>query len=214
MKLILSLALITLISGAHAQTAADKDLVLLSPSEVMTVIGAFPEAGSVEEAADVEALMKFQENRTEEECKIAGHEESANLGSLFGGKNGPLTDKEVKQLSKKLFKSYGQTGVNIFLAKKMFKRPRPYLTHRQIKPCIALESSDSYPSGHSTIARVYARLLSRLYPERAAAFMKRGDQAGLNRLIGGVHYPSDVLAGRKLGDYIAKKLILEEEQND
>jgi acid phosphatase (class A) len=37
--------------------------------------------------------------------------------------------------------------------------------------------------------------------------MARGEQIGQDRIIGGVHYPSDVRAGRQIGEAIVKKLM-------
>ena len=46
-----------------------------------------------------------------------------------------------------------------------------------------------------------------MFPERAALLLKLGDQAALNRVIGGVHHPSDIAAGKKLGDAIANDYL-------
>jgi acid phosphatase (class A) len=54
---------------------------------------------------------------------------------------------------------------------------------------------------------VYARLLAVIYPERAEVFRAQGDQAALNRVIGGVHHPSDIIAGKKLGDILADEYL-------
>lgn len=196
-----------------AQTSNEKDLIILSPSEIDRVIGSFPAPGSVLDSEDVETLMKLQENRTAKDCQAAAAQESVSLETLFGGKNGPLTKKEIDELTFEMLKPYGEAGANAYIGKKLYGRPRPYKSHRQIKPCIALEESESYPSGHATVARVLARLLGKKFPARADAFIKRANQAALNRMIGGVHYPSDVMAGIRLGDYLAAKMIAEQNRN-
>jgi acid phosphatase (class A) len=60
----------------------------------------------------------------------------------------------------------------------------------------------SYPSGHAAYSRLFALILSELQPERKSEFMARADQAALNRVIGGVHYPTDIEAGKKLAEDI------------
>jgi acid phosphatase (class A) len=187
-----------------ATESQNKGLIILSSREIKELLGPFPTPGSVEEAADVETLMKFQENRTEEDCKLAGAEESATLEKMF---TGILTKKEIKKQNFKLLKHYGEAGANMYIAKKIYGRPRPYLSHSQIKPCIALENTASYPSGHTTAARVLGRLLAKIYPERAEAIMIRAERVALNRVIGGVHYPSDIAAGKVLGDHILQKIL-------
>ena len=212
-SLLLSAVFALMANVAIAQTTNDKDLIILSPSEIDRVIGNYPAPGSVMDAEDVETLMKLQENRTAQDCQAAASQESVSLATLFGGKNGPLTQKEIDSLTVEMLKPYGEAGANAYIGKKLYGRPRPYKSHRQIKPCIALEESESYPSGHATVARVLARLLAKKFPARADAFMKRANQAALNRLIGGVHYPSDVMAGIRLGDYLADKMIADQNRN-
>lgn len=65
-----------------------------------------------------------------------------------------------------------------------------------------MESSFSYPSGHSALAEFYARILSIALPDRAADFKARALQIAQDRMIGGVHYPTDVRDGVLLGDQI------------
>jgi acid phosphatase (class A) len=57
------------------------------------------------------------------------------------------------------------------------------------------------------MSRILARVLSRIYPDRAAAFMQRADEIAKNRVLGGVHHPSDIEAGKKLGDLVANKML-------
>lgn len=163
-------------------------------------IGPYPAIGSVEAKEEIEEMLYFQEHRTQADCDAAELQASANLETLFGGS---LSDAEMKKVKKKLRLVTIKSGVEIYFTKREFKRPRPYLSHPEIKPCIELEKSTSYPSGHTTLARVYARLLAVIYPERAEVFRELGDQAALNRVIGGVHHPSDIIAGKKLGDILA-----------
>lgn len=166
-------------------------------------IGPFPKIGSVEAKEEIEEMIYIQEHRSQEDCDAAELQASANLETLFGGKEGALSNAEISKVKKKLRMVTIKSGLKIYFAKREFKRPRPYITHSEIKPCIELESSTSYPSGHSALARVYARLLAVIYPDRASVFEALGNQAALNRVIGGVHHPSDIIAGKKLGDMIA-----------
>lgn len=206
--LVLFLTLSTIIStAATANTQNEKDFVILSPFEIMKVIGDFPAQGSAAEAEDLAYLLKVQDERTAEDCRLASKQEIPSIGSMFGGKKGPLTNAEVEEMNVALLKHYGEAVSNAYIGKKLYARPRPYITFPEVQPCIKLESSESYPSGHATLARVLARLLAHKYPARTQAFLKRANEAAMNRIIGGVHYPSDVKAGIKLGDHLAKKII-------
>ncbi|MBC7713662.1 MAG: phosphatase PAP2 family protein [Rhizobacter sp.] len=172
------------------------------------VLGPFPAVGSTEEKQDIETLLYYQQTRTPEQCAVAQAE--ANNGSLetfFGGNHGLLSAAELSKVKSQLRWVTVKTGAKILYYKTKFDRIRPYITHPEVKPCIDLESSKSYPSGHTALARVYGRILSVVFPERAILFMKRADEVAMNRIIGGVHHPSDIVAGKKLGDAIAEDYL-------
>ncbi len=195
--------------SAPAFSQDEKFLVkVLTKSAVQSIIGDYPAKGSQEEAADYAELLKWQDTRTTEECDLANDQHSAKITSMFAFKGGPLTEKEASRLEKRFLKEYGEVGLNILLAKKIYKRPRPYDANAEIKPCIDLEESSAYPSGHTTMARAMALFISTVYPERKIELLKAADQAALNRVIGGVHHPSDIVAGKKLGDALFKLIYV------
>ncbi len=193
----------TTLAGSHEQ----KSFKVLTPKYIKKILGPYPAKGSIEETQDFETLLDYQESRTDEECALASHDEKATLKNLFVIPNGPLTKKEAFRLSPIVFKLYAEAGINIYIAKSVYKRPRPYIANPEIKPCISLENTYAYPSGHTTMARVLGRTLAHIYPERAEAFMKRADEVAASRILGGVHHPTDIVAGKKLGDVIAKKML-------
>ena len=51
-----------------------------------------------------------------------------------------------------------------------------------------------------------AILLAEMVPERRAELFERGWEYGDARIVSGVHFPSDVEAGRILGTLIARQL--------
>jgi acid phosphatase (class A) len=56
--------------------------------------------------------------------------------------------------------------------------------------------SYSFPSGHSTFGTYVATLLAEMVPEKRDELMARGRRYGDNRVINGVHYPTDIEGGR------------------
>jgi acid phosphatase (class A) len=62
-----------------------------------------------------------------------------------------------------------------------------------------LRESRSYPSGHAALGWAWALVLAELIPDRADAILERGRDFGWSRVVCGVHYPSDVEAGRIVG---------------
>jgi acid phosphatase (class A) len=87
-------------------------------------------------------------------------------------------------------------------AKKQFARKRPFVAIDG-PICVPeepwLRPSGSYPSGHSATGWAWALILAQLAPERASTIMARGAAFGDSRVVCGVHYPSDVEAGRQTG---------------
>jgi acid phosphatase (class A) len=84
-------------------------------------------------------------------------------------------------------------------AKIAYKRPRPFVELGGticVKPDPGLAKSYSYPSGHSTYSWTAGLILSQTAPDRAAAILARARAYGESRVVCGVHYESDVAAGR------------------
>lgn len=86
-------------------------------------------------------------------------------------------------------------------------RPRPFRQDQRITTCIDRPLSDSYPSGHATFGMAAALLLADIVPERRTELLNRGRDYGEQRIVGGVHFPSDVAAGRTAGTVIAAFLL-------
>jgi acid phosphatase (class A) len=66
-------------------------------------------------------------------------------------------------------------------------------------PAAETSYSPSYPSGHATVGAMMAILLAQMVPERRDVLFAHGWKYGEARVVSGVHFPSDVEAGRILG---------------
>lgn len=164
-----------------------------------------PASGSAEEAADLQTVRSVFKSRTPADEKRAFKDATLAL-SLFAPIIGP--DFEPQKLPKTwalLQEVKKEIGVTIDTPKDFFKRRRPYLLDPQLslgKP----EPSFSYPSGHSTRGTVYSLLLAEIFPAHRDAILELGLDIGWDRVLIGKHYPSDVLAGRVLGQAIVREL--------
>jgi acid phosphatase (class A) len=84
--------------------------------------------------------------------------------------------------------------------KKQFNRVRPHFLQADINPTIDVPGHPAYPSGHSSQAHLFARILGELMPSRRADFLKSAFEVAVRREIAGVHYPSDTAAGALLAE--------------
>ncbi|HZK69210.1 MAG TPA: phosphatase PAP2 family protein [Paludibacter sp.] len=94
----------------------------------------------------------------------------------------------------------GVDGLMTYSLKKVVNRDRPYVTYPDIHPAM-LETSNSFPSGHTSLAFATATAISLKYPKWyvIAPSYLWACSVGYSRLNLGVHYPTDVLVGALLG---------------
>jgi hypothetical protein len=95
-------------------------------------------------------------------------------------------------------------------AKAYFHRDRPYAAEPSIKTCTPVKpgkAANSYPSGHSTRAFAMGEVLATLMPAKAQAILARSSEFAEHRLVCGVHYRSDIVAGQQYGTILALKLM-------
>jgi undecaprenyl-diphosphatase len=87
--------------------------------------------------------------------------------------------------------------------KNSLKRPRPKMAIPGLKCLIVASDKFSFPSGHSSRAFLLATVLVVVYGVPAFAMVFWAGGVALSRVLLGVHYPGDVLAGAGLGSAIA-----------
>lgn len=94
-------------------------------------------------------------------------------------------------------------------AKNFYDRKRPLIGND--KPiCVPREdwmkTNASYPSGHSMTAWSWALILAEAAPAKADAVLQVGREGGESRVVCGVHFQSDIEAGRTLGSAMVARL--------
>jgi acid phosphatase (class A) len=97
-------------------------------------------------------------------------------------------------------------GAVVDPAKDVWKRPRPHLYSDLVKPVVPLSKSGSYPSGHATVGTLMGVELANMLPEKRAQILARAWEYGHNRVVGGIHYASDIEMGRISGMVIAQTI--------
>ena len=166
-----------------------------------------PARDSEEEAADLaEARLVFKA-RTPEETKRAEKDASLslfNFAPVIGPEFKPGKFPKMEALFAKVKTNITDT---INIPKKHWQRLRPCQVDPALDGVGEKESSPSYPSGHSTRGTVQALMLAELFPEKRAAILDFGREIGWDRVLIGKHFPTDVQAGRVLGQAIMRELM-------
>lgn len=165
-----------------------------------------PEPGSSEQAADLASVVAVYTSRTPADEAAAQAEVDFSIES-FAAVIGPWFQAEQLPETFALFRKVEEeTRAVTNAGKNYWKRVRPYVLEPRLHP-VAPEMSTSYPSGHSTRATVYSLLLAELLPEQRGALIAMGRATGWHRVQGAVHYPTDVYAGRVLGQALAQEFL-------
>ncbi len=198
----LSLALLAGLAVAargHYLDGRGPDLLALLPPP--------PVAGSPQARAEVDELLALQAARTPEQVAYA-RADASRTPYRFADVLGPGCNKDAAPLLGRLMANVKRdASAAVDPVKNHYNRPRPFKAHPEITPCLSLPSSASYPSGHSTYGHLTAIILARMVPEKAQALLERGEVFARQRLIGGVHYPSDVAAGAVAARALAEALF-------
>ncbi|RZA06444.1 MAG: phosphatase PAP2 family protein [Proteobacteria bacterium] len=155
-----------------------------------------PAAGSSVDKEDLAELEAWQKKRTDKLCEEVIAQKRVEPDTFF--KKLPFEPKSSAEAV--LLKIRADVGQAVSRYKAEYARARPFLREPdRFKPCYPEGHGTSYPSGHAAISQAYALALGDLDPAHRTLYLNEAKQAGLYRVIGGVHHPSDIRAGAELG---------------
>lgn len=172
--------------------AAGLNLVVLVPPP--------PAAGSETAKADLAELHRIEQERTPEQVAAAKRDEDQEdifafktvLGADFTPEALPLTAELGTHVKNEQSVAGGEL-------KGMFPRVRPYNADKTLHPvCAVTDLANSYPSGHALTGYLEAFTLAQMVPEKRGSILARADEYAHNRLVCGVHYPSDIEESRRV----------------
>lgn len=177
-----------------------------------------PVADSFEEELDFNVLFDLQASRTQNDCEFAKaaafsnfevfwevlinkYTKAQNLLPLFNPNEVQDFKAEINDVMK-----YTDKVTQYF--KNKYKRLRPYDKNPLLDPCGRRPGGQtSYPSSHASKAFASSCVLASMFPEHAETLMKYAEYMAELRVIGGVHHPSDIDAGKDIGLEVCAEVL-------
>ena len=203
-------ALVAASVGISAQTtkpakpagAAPKAMYYIDPAvlDLPALIVDPPVVDSAANKAELAELHRIEQTRTPAQVAAAKADEDEEdmfayknvLGAGFTPGALPITAELGMHVK-------DEQSVAGSALKAVFARPRPYQADKTLHPvCAVTTLPNSYPSGHALTGYLEAFTLAEIVPERRAEILARADDYAHNRLVCGVHYPSDIEASRRV----------------
>ncbi|KAF3998113.1 acid phosphatase [Glaciimonas immobilis] len=207
--------IITALSVVSAPTHAKGAEPFISAKEIdlAKLLPPPPASESSQTKAELGEILTVQVTRTPEMVARAQADAVENIGR-FSDILGPRFNVEnLPKFSAFFARVVSSEGAVVDAPKKFWQRPRPYLASDLVKPVVKMTASGSYPSGHATAGTLMGIVLANMVPEKRSEIMLRAREYAHNRIVAGVHYPSDIEAGRIAGTLIAANLMTREDFN-
>jgi acid phosphatase (class A) len=191
-------------------TAFAESLFFLSSEkvELLKLLPPPPDPKSEAQRRDMAAVLEMQRIRTPEMIKRA---EADNVLSIFRYDDvlGPDFRPDKLPVSVEFFKrTNGDARVILNATKEAWNRPRPFNVSADIQPLGQKPRTNfAYPSGTTIFGSLTAILLANMIPEKRVEIFTRSAEFSANRIVLGVHYPSDIEAGRIAATVMAAALF-------
>jgi acid phosphatase (class A) len=166
-----------------------------------------PAPGSAQASADLDTLQRTRALRDTPRWLLATKDAElkfpAAAGTFECALQAPISEQGTPNLYMLLRRTLADAGLATYAAKDKYQRQRPFVVTGE-PTCTpaeqpALAKDGSYPSGHASAGWAWALVLVQAAPQRMDALLQRGHAFGFSRVICGVHWQSDVEAGRVVG---------------
>ena len=201
-RLLLLAALALGAAPAHAATP----YVPASMIDVAALLQPPPDAAAT--AVEIAAVRALQAQTSEARKAQALVDADESVEVMFAGALGGKVTLATLPATSTLFSRVGASeGATTKAAKALFARVRPWIATADVHVYTKPSKTPSYPSGHTTRVTLAAIVLTAMVPERAPAIWARAADYAQSRVIGGMHYPSDIEAGWRTGTAVAALLL-------
>jgi acid phosphatase (class A) len=204
---IVSVFLALLLAGAMIGAAAAKPTLDIDASHLLPPPPADGSPAAKAELAEVEQAVA---ERTPDALAQATSDDGTEDPTIYRGVIGDGFDLEkLPATAKMLADVMSAQRAAASKAKDFFKRVRPWVADPDLKTCgpRGINWHTSYPSGHATMGYSVGVILAAAVPDKAQAILMRANGYAENRLVCGMHFRSDIVAGEVLGTAVALTLM-------
>jgi acid phosphatase (class A) len=182
-------------------------LIETTAVDVVALLPPPPVAGSLQATTELETVLRVQSSRSEADvnrAKAENHLTPAAFQTVLGPQ---FTPAKYPALFELLTDAEHDARPFVNKGKEYFARPRPIEADSRVQPVIDTGRERCYPSGHATRGAMWAAILGEIAPNEKQALVTRGQEIGWDRVVAGVHFPSDVYAGQVLGKALARAML-------
>jgi len=205
-----------LVFALVATCAAQTKFLPKDCTALVNLLPAPPADDSIVGRAELETLLQVQAERTTNQVERAKRVASQTpssfarsvLGEWFHLRDFPRTSAIFEQIDRE------RRMIVDDQVKRHWNRTRPYLRSSAIHPVVGRPGNTSYPSGHASAAALWGTIFAAAFPEKAAEFRRQTREVMWCRVLAGVHYPSDTVAGEMLGEAIGKQMLASPEMQE
>lgn len=167
-----------------------------------------PAAGSAAAQGDLQAVLAAQQARTAQDMAAARADSERSVFRFADALGLAMQPSALPKTAAFFDRVAKWDKLQAKEAKAFWQHPRPSVVSSQVHALSKEKPNDwSYPSGHATFGYTTAVLLANMLPEKRAAIFARAELYGEHRIVMGVHFPSDVEAGKIAGTVIAAEIL-------
>jgi acid phosphatase (class A) len=158
-----------------------------------------PRLGSWRDRMDLSDVVARQHMVTQADLKSIARTYWFNIFTFSDALGPQFTAENYPQTAALFVRVIATADFVTGALKDHYQRPRPFVAHAdQVQLLIGNEPGYSYPSGHTTRGRLCALVLAELDPSQRGLIVPAAERVGIDRIMAGEHYQTDIAAGRRL----------------
>jgi acid phosphatase (class A) len=189
----------------------NRDVRHFIPDDDSAFVASFPAPPAKDSPAtraELEELLALQASRTPAQVDAARADRKTEVWQFYDALGlDPSHPPDLPKVEKLARLVEDDVRIAVRSAKEHFRRLRPFEIEPRIDNCIDDVRADlSYPSGHAAFGWSMAYLLSRLSPEHRTALEARATSFARQRAVCGVHFPSDLAAGKAAARWLLAEM--------